>query len=62
MSKQQNISALILRNGITVLTYMHHIITGKKEKSMISEREKACYEKIGQLEDSLKKKTQVYWL
>ena len=36
------------------------MISGKKEKSMISEHEKACSDKIAQLEESLKKKTQVY--
>jgi hypothetical protein len=33
---------------------------GKKEKSMMSEQEKACNDKITQLEGSLKKKKKVY--
>jgi len=35
-------------------------ISGKKEKTMISEQEKACNDKITQLEGSLKKKKKVY--
>lgn len=35
-------------------------ISGKKEKTMMSEQEKACNDKIAQLEVSLKKKKQVY--
>jgi hypothetical protein len=35
-------------------------IPGKKEKSMMSEQEKACNDKITQLEGSLKKKKKVY--
>lgn len=35
-------------------------ISGKKERIMISEQEKACNDKVAQLEESLKKKKQVY--
>lgn len=34
-------------------------MSGKKEKSMICEHEKACADKIAKLEESLKKKKQV---
>lgn len=34
-------------------------VTGKRERSLISEQEKACAEKIAQLEESLKRKKQV---
>lgn len=34
-------------------------ISGKKEKSMIQEKEKACTQKIAELEQALKKKKQV---
>lgn len=37
-------------------------ISGKKEKSMISEQEKVCANKIDELEESLKKKKQVTFL
>ncbi|KAJ0443559.1 hypothetical protein Hanom_Chr00s000008g01616101 [Helianthus anomalus] len=33
-------------------------LTGKKEKNMITEHEKACATKIAELEESLKKKKQ----
>lgn len=35
------------------------MLTGKKEKNMIAEQEKANAEKIAKLEESLKKKKQV---
>ncbi|KAJ0682216.1 hypothetical protein HanPI659440_Chr16g0644921 [Helianthus annuus] len=37
-------------------------LTGKKEKNMITEHEKACATKIAELEESLKKKKQVTYL
>ena len=52
-------SSSVARQNYCTLKSMD-FISGKKEKSMISEHEKACCDKIAQLEDSLKKKTQVY--
>lgn len=34
------------------------VMSGKKERSLISEHEKACTDKIAKLEESLKKKKQ----
>ena len=50
-------SPIVIRNRIIV--FLSELVSEKKEKSMISEHEKACSDKIAQLEESLKKKTQV---
>jgi hypothetical protein len=42
-----------------ILLILLWLISGKRERSMIAEQEKACGEKIAQLEESLKKKKQV---
>lgn len=42
------------------LTFIFH--TGKKEKNMIAEHEKACATKVSELEESLKKKKKVTFL
>ena len=69
LSEQQHSSSHIIKyNSIFIQTREWNIdcvnfislISGKRERSMITEQEKACGDKIAQLEESLKKKKQVH--
>lgn len=69
MSEQQHSSSHIIKyNSIFIQTRKRNVdsvnfislISGKRERSMLAEQEKACGDKIAQLEESLKKKKQVH--
>lgn len=49
-----------MKQNYSFLLHFDEYQSGKKEKSMISEQENACADKIAHLEESLKKKKQVH--
>lgn len=70
ISKHQTLFSCYVLETLFLVMYWKHkflysiyvITSGKRERSIISEQEKACADKINQLEESLKKKKQVHQL